>query len=317
MGLALTVILFIAGLILIVKGGDSFVDSAVWIAEATGIPKFIIGATIVSLATTLPEVIVSALAAAAGKTDMAIGNAIGSVTANTGLILGISLFFMPAPMKRAAFGFKAILMIVATAALLLLSLPANGLSLKAGLVLWGILAVYIYESIHTAKQESAATDKNSINKKDALPNVLRFILGAAGIVVGARLLVNKGSDLAVFLGVPDSVVALTMMAVGTALPELVTTVTAIRKKQSSLSVGNIIGANIIDMTLILPLCSAAYGGILPMTRQTLVLDIPASLLIMSVAIIPALVHERFRRWQGCAMLALYCAYVVILVTGAI
>ena len=308
----LTVLLFIVGLVLIVKGGDFFVDAATWIAEATGIPHFIIGATIVSLATTLPEIIVSSIAAMQGKVDMAIGNAVGSVTANTGLIMGLSVLFIPAVIKRAKFIPKAVLMLLATAALLLLTFKTGSLGPIGAIVMFVIFAVFIYENIASARGEMGAADKPPVDKKQTFPNILKFVGGAAAIVLGADLLVDNGSALATLMGAPESLVALTFVAIGTSLPELVTAITAIRKKQSSLSVGNIIGANIIDMTLILPICSLISGGTLPVSAQTYTLDLPVCLLIMLIAMAPTMIRGKFSRWQGALTMVLYIGYMVLL-----
>ena len=140
------------------------------------------------------------------------------------------------------------------------------------------------------------------------------MFGAAAIVLGAQLLIDNGTALAQMLGVPDAIIGATMIAIGTSLPELVTTITAIRKKQSSLSVGNIIGANIMDLTLIMPLCALILGKPLPVERQGMLLDIPACLVVCAGALIPALVQGRFKRWVGFFIGALYIAYLVIMFT---
>ena len=136
----------------------------------------------------------------------------------------------------------------------------------------------------------------------------------AGIVVGARLLVDYGTELARLFGVPESIIGATLVAIGTSLPELVTTLTAIAKKEASMSVGNIIGANVIDLTMILPVCSAVSGGALTIGAQTTMLDMPACLLLCCAAVIPPLAMERFYRWQGVLILGLYAGYVALLVT---
>ena len=307
-------IMFLFGVVLIVKGGDFFVDAAVWIAEATGIPHFIIGATIVSLATTLPEIIVSVIAAADGKVDMAVGNAVGSVTANTGLILALSIICVPAWVKRSELGFKGLLMIFSAATLALVCAPAGGMTLFGGFIMLLIFAMFLGENIRAAKLESRAVEQvRGTDRRAAALNVAKFAAGAAGIVAGAELLVNYGSELAKLLGASERLISLTFVAVGTSLPELVTTLSAIKKGQSSLSVGNILGANIIDMTLILPICAIVSGGMLPVETNTLRVDIPAALVVMATAVLPALAPRRFRRWQGAVMLCCYAVYLCILI----
>lgn len=140
------------------------------------------------------------------------------------------------------------------------------------------------------------------------------MLGAAAIVLGAQLLIDNGSELARRIGVPDAVIAATMIAIGTSLPELVTTIISIRKKQASLSVGNIIGANILDLTLIMPLCALLQGRPQPIERQGMLLDIPACLIISAAVMVPALACGRFKRWMGILAGALYIAYLVIMFT---
>ncbi len=140
------------------------------------------------------------------------------------------------------------------------------------------------------------------------------MLGAAAIVLGAQLLIDNGSAIASLLGVPDAIIAATMIAIGTSLPELVTTLTAIRKKQSSLSVGNIIGANIMDLTLILPLCSLILGKPLTVESQGMLLDIPACLIICAAVLVPALWKGKFQRWIGFLVGGLYVAYLAVMFT---
>ena len=154
-----------------------------------------------------------------------------------------------------------------------------------------------------------------VEPKELAKYIPMFLLGAGGIVGGAFLLVEYGEKLALMLGVPSSIIGVTIIAVGTSLPELVTTITAIAKKKSELSVGNIIGANVIDIALILPLCSMISGGSLPVGGQTLTLDMPFCLAVAAFALIPSLVTGRFHRWQGAVMLAGYVAYIALLVVG--
>ncbi len=312
MELALTVLLFILGILLIIKGGDWFVDSAAWIAEVTGIPKFIIGATIVSVATTLPELIVSVMAAAAGKVDMAVGNAVGSVTANTGLILAVSILAIPAAVDHRHFDRKALILIAVTAILLVLA-AMDMISLWSGVILFALFLLYLADNIASGRAMGGQETRTPYTKKDIPKKLLFFLLGAAGIVIGARLLVDNGSELARIIGVPENIIGLTFVAIGTSLPELVTTVTAIVKKQASLSVGNILGANVIDIALILPICSALTGGTLPVNPQTYLLDLPICLLVTCIAMVPVLLTGKFRRWQGGALLAVYLSYLLIMV----
>ena len=306
--------LFIFGLLAIIKGGDLFVDAASWIAEASGIPKFIIGATVVSFATTMPEMLVSVFSAFEGSADIAVGNAVGSVTANTGLIMCLSLVCMSCNMPRRQFGVKAGLLLAAVALLYAFTRDSS-LSIVESVIIMLVFVGFTAESIIAAKREQGTEqpdERPDTNGKNIALNIGKFILGAAAIVLGAQLLIDNGSALAVMIGVPDSVIAATMIAIGTSLPELVTTITAIRKKQSSLSVGNIIGANIMDLTLIMPLCSLLMGKPLAVENQGMLLDVPACLVVSAAAMIPALVCGKFKKWIGWLIGGLYIVYLVIM-----
>lgn len=311
--LAVIILLFVLGLVLIIKGGDWFVDAAGWIAEVSGIPRFIVGATIVSVATTLPELFVSSIAASKGQAEMAIGNAIGSVTANTALIMALSMVFLPVTLKRKDYLFKSVLL-MGTVALLWALCGDGTLPVARGVIMFVVFALFIWENVKAAKKEDANEPEEKPEKptrQTVLKNIALFVLGAAGIVIGSDLLVDNGTLLAQRLGVPENVVALTAVAIGTSLPELVTAITSIVKKEASLSVGNVIGANIIDTALILPVCSVISGGTLQVAASTVRVDMPVCLAVTMIALIPALISQRFRRWQGILLIGIYIAYLAV------
>lgn len=320
------IIILLIGLILIIKGGDWFVDSASWIAHAAKIPTFIVGATIVSFATTLPELIVSVLATIQDKNDMAVGNAIGTINANAGIILAISLSFMSIVTPRKNYWQQCLLLVVSSLTLWLGCLSTS-LNIWISLVL--LIMYFIFISINlfqgrletknqkdvildtTLILEDKKTKRIIINRRTVIKKIIFFILGAIGIVLGSNLLINGGSTIAESLGVPERLIAITLVAIGTSLPELVTTITAIRKKEASLSIGNIIGANIFNITLILPICSLIAQDAFNISQQTLVIDFPFCLLFSLIATIPLLWKQRTYRWQGILMLITYVAYLTI------
>lgn len=317
MELALMLAIFLAGIILIVKGGDYFVDAASWIAEASGIPKLIVGATIVSLATTLPEMLVSVMAAVQGKTDMAIGNAVGSVTANLGLIMAISVICMPVKIRRGDYLLKSVLMLAAAGTVVAGGMQGE-VTLVLSLALLAVFGAFLYENLRSAQQSMRCGGVGELGpfraqapKREVLFNCIKFTVGAVGVILGADLLVDSGSALARLVGVSERIIGVTVVAVGTSLPELVTTVTAIAKKQSALSVGNILGANILDLTLILPLSGLIAGKPLPISPTSAQIDLPACLLVGGIAVIPAMLSARFQRWQGVALLAVYGVYLAL------
>ena len=309
--------IFLAGIILIVKGGDYFVDAASWIAEVSGVPKLIVGATIVSLATTLPEMLVSLMAAAQGKVDMAVGNAAGSVTANIGLIMALSVLCMPVAILRGDYLLKSALMLAA-AGIVAWAGGRGAVGPRPSLLLLGIFGAFLFENVRCARRSMRYGGAGGFGlfsgpprKREILFYCAKFTAGAAAVVLGADLLVDSGSALARLAGVSERVIGVTIVAVGTSLPELVTTVTAVAKRQSALSVGNILGANILDLTLILPMSALAAGKALPVSAASARLDLPVCLLAGCVALLPAMAAARFRRWQGVALLAIYAAYLVL------
>ncbi len=314
--LAVAAVIFIVGLFLTIKGGDWFVDSASWFAEATGIPKFVVGATVVSFATTLPELLVSVRAAMNGSAQLAIGNAIGSVTANTTLIMGVSLVAITGVISRKSFSLKGGLLLAAIVGLTVLSL-SGALPVWSAFILWAIFIVFMVSNVIEGKK-GAITEKSETYEKKEIPvKILLFIIGTASIIFGAEFLVSSGKTIASGIGISETIIGFTVIALGTSLPELVTTLTAIRKKENSLSVGNIIGANIIDTTLILPLCAVINGVPLAVDRVNLVFDFPVCIAACAVAVIPTIIQGKFKKWQGFALLGIYVFYMLFLVLNEV
>ena len=314
--LAVSAVIFVVGLVFIIKGGDWFVDSASWFAEATGIPKFVVGATVVSFATTLPELLVSVRAAMNGSAQLAIGNAVGSVTANTTLIMGVSLVAMAGVVNRKSFSLKGGLLLAAAIGLTLLSLSGS-LPTWSAYVLWAIFLVFMISNLVEGKKASASDEIDTYEKKEVPKKILFFVLGTAGIVFGAEFLVGSGQTIARSMGISEAIIGFTVIALGTSLPEFVTTLTAIRKKESGLSVGNIVGANIIDLTLILPLCAIINGQPLPVEQMNLNFDFPVCIAACAVAVVPTIIAGKFKKWQGVALLAIYAGYMAALVLNEV
>lgn len=311
---------FFLGLILICKGGDWFVDAASKISEMLGIPKYVVGATIVSFATTMPEIIVSVASALKGHSIMAIGNAVGSVSANTGIILAISLFFLPVAIKREEYFLKTILYI-GTVLLLFISFQDRMfdrsdclLLLLAGIL---FLVMNVKNAVNKKTKENgirqsdrAKLQKRRKEQKESLWKVLIwFCIGAVAIVAGSELLVQSACEIAEKLHISEEIISVTIVAMGTSLPEFVTTVTAIIKKESSLSVGNIVGANMIDSAFILPICTLIGGKSLPVSSQMAVIDMPVCMLLSIVALLPMLVRKKIKRTDGIVTFLIYSGYL--------
>ena len=313
--IAVAIVLFTIGLLMIIKGGDVFVDAAANIARSLKIPSFIIGATIVSVATTLPELLVSVMAAAEGSVDMSVGNAVGSVTANTALILAISMMAMPVICERKK-NFLQISLLIAATATLTVGCLSGALNIVASIILAVIFVTFMIFNVISGKKQSKelkTEDDAPVDKKDLVLQILLFVIGAFALAGGSRFMVNYGTYIAGYFGVSELIISLTIIAVGTSLPELVTTITAIVKKETNRSIGNIIGANVIDITLILPICSLIAGKQLPINPRSVMIDLPFCLLVTLVAFGPLIIRQKAAKLQGVTMVLLYAAYIAVVV----
>lgn len=315
MGTIIVFIVFFIGLFTIVKGGDLFVDSAIWIAKKTGVSSMIIGATIVSIATTLPEFFVSTVASNEGHPDMALGNAIGSTICNTAFVIGLCSCIKPIKIKKGFFNVKGFMMI--SYLIIFYIFARDGIVIfKEGVVLLLLLLFFIITNILEFKVGDENTEKvkkEPINsKKDIILNIIKFILGAWFIVIGAHMLVDSGIKIAKIFEIPQQVVSLTLLAVGTSLPELVTSVIAIIKNEENISVGNIIGANILNLTIVLGSSALVSDNGLFISDQTLYLDIPIALLVMTIFVFSGGIKKEIDRKSGLLLLTIYIIYLIIL-----
>lgn len=314
------VILFAIGLLALIKGGDWFVDGAAGLAKRFRLPDIIVGATVVSIGTTLPEVMVSATGALNGQGAMAYGNAIGSIICNTALIAAISVALNPGPvntktMKMPVIFFFGSAAIYCVAAYLLGEFPR-----WLGLVMLLVFAVYMFITVRQGLRnpEQAEEEEETNGKPKKLwQELVLLVVGAALIAVGARLLVDNGTIIAQKLGVPETVIALTFVALGTSLPELVTTITSLRKGHASLGIGNVIGANIFNLVLVsgisvtLAPFEVPVGKLLFGQNASLVLDIPLMIAVMLLLTVPALLKKKLSRWQGIVLLVIYATFCLV------
>ena len=382
----LSLVLFAIGLVLLIYGGDWFVDGATGIAKRFRLPDIVVGATVVSIGTTLPEVMVSTTGALQGSGAMAYGNAIGSIICNTALIAAISIAVNPGPvnvksMKTPVIFFFGSAAIYCLAAYLLGRFPQ-----WLGFIMLAVFLVYMFLTVRNGlKNPDAAAEEEEEEGSSGMPwtglivigavallvgfsgsffgdttpvwfaaamgfvslafllfgsklpqigpqgerkLIMELVLLAAGagiIAVGADLLVEHGQVIALKLGVPETVVALLFVALGTSLPELVTTITSLRKGRASLGVGHVIGANVFNLVLVsgvavslapfdVPADSLLRGTQLIMSK---VVDIPVMLTVMALMTVPALLRKKLGRWQGIALLGIYVAFCICQFTLAV
>ena len=314
------VILFCIGLVLLIKGGDWFVDGAVGVAHKYRLPEILIGATIVSIGTTIPEVMVSSIAAAAGQSQTAYGNAIGSCICNTALIAAVTIAAKSVQeIDAKAFKTPIIFFFIAAVFYSAIAYITGEFSRVIGILLLTLFVVYMVITVRQALNNRVSVKVEEEEEQEEKPlykNLILLIGGAAIIAVGANLLVNNGQIIAKGLGVPESVIALTFIALGTSLPELVTAITSLIKGHSSLSLGNIIGANLFNLVFVSGMAITIRPFSVPAEKliaghnASLVVDIPVMFVTMLLLTVPALVSKKLRRYQGILLLVIYFTYIL-------
>lgn len=313
------VVLFIVGLILLIKGGDWFVEGATGIAHRFHVPELLIGATVVSIGTTLPEVMVSATSALGGHGEIAYGNALGSIICNTALIAALTIAIRPSETDRKTLKTPVIFFFIAAAIYTVVAYTTGRFSRGVGILLLAVFVIYVIINIRQVKklpQPPTSSEPESENSNTTAKDVFLLVIGAVLIAVGANLLVDNGTLIAQALGVPESVIALTFVALGTSLPELVTAITSLAKGHGSLSLGNVIGANLFNLVLVSGTSATLAPFDIPSSKTiagmnaSLVVDVPLTLFVMAFLTLPALKRGKLSRVQGIVLLVIYAAFCV-------
>ena len=313
-----SLLLFLLGFALLIKGGDWFVDGAVGIARRFHLPELLIGATVVSIGTTLPEVMVSSQAALMGNAGISYGNAIGSVICNTALIAALTIAVRPGKVDPKTFSFPAWFFFAAAVSYFAVAWTKGRFDRWMGVTYLAVFVLYLVLAVIRMKRHPEIVEEEEEEEKPkeipAWLEVLMLIAGSAAIAGGADLLVDNGTRIASALGVPDSVIGLTMIALGTSLPELITAITGLLKGHSALSLGNVIGANLFNIILVSGTAITISPFAIPAEKtlfgmnSSLVVDLPVMLLVMVVLCLPAMRSGKLRRWQGILLLGLYIAF---------
>ena len=316
----LSVLLFLVGLLCLIKGGDWFVEGASALARRFHLPELLIGATVVSIGTTLPEVMVSTMSAVSGHGEIAYGNAIGSVICNAALIAAITIAVRPGPVDPKTLRTPVAFFFAAAAIYCVAAYGFGKFTRPMGLVMLALFVAYMAANVAQMKRAPAPA-KGPAEAAEAemtmAKTLVLLVAGAVLIAVGADLLVDNGTRIAQELGVPESVIALTFVALGTSLPELVTAITSLVKGCSDLSLGNIVGANVFNLVLVsgmsvtiapftIPQSSTLFG-----VNSSLVLDLPVMLAVMVLMCLPALLRGKLSRAQGVGLLCIYAAFCAI------
>jgi len=317
----MSLLLFAVGLVLLIKGGDWFVDGATGIAKRFNLPDIVVGATVVSIGTTLPEVMVSTTGALAGSGAMAYGNAIGSIICNTALIAAISITCNPGPVNVKSMKTPVIFFFGSAALYCFASYVLGEFPRWMGFLMLAIFLCYTVLTVRNGLRNpdaSAEEEEEESKERKLWQELVLLVAGAAVIAIGADLLVDHGQIIAIELGVPETVVALLFVALGTSLPELVTTITALKSGHASLGVGNVIGANVFNLVLVSGVAVTLAPFKVPCENylldtglnMSLAFEIPVMLGVMLLMTVPALAAKKLSRWQGITLLTIYAAFCV-------
>lgn len=324
------IIVFIISLVLLIKAADFFVEAGVNIAKIFYISEIIIGATIVSIGTTLPETMVSATSAITGHGDIAFGNALGSIICNTALISSLPIVFLPGVVSKKALKVPVTFFFLTYMFYAFSIYVFKGFPRFIGIILVLIFIVYVVfivkfqnNSENKFEQKEILVEKvkeeykeGFYKRKELYKNILVLVVSAIIIAIASRLLVNNGILLAKKFGVPEAVIGITVIAIGTSLPELMTAIISIRKKHANLSIGNIVGANFLNLVnttgiaVILSPFSIPKSKIINGINAVLIIDVPLALILMLIMCIPSLVLGKTKRWQGMLMLLMYIGFMI-------
>lgn len=315
------VLLVVTGLVLLIAGGESLVRGAGTLAAKAGISPLVIGLVVVSAATSAPEFAVTIGAVMNNEPDIAVGNVVGSNIVNVLFILGISALFAPLIIKRQLVRFDIPLMLGMSLLLLLLSLDGK-VDVLDGVLLLLILGAHTIISIYFGRREVSQSQGTSetmpLNSKPVSVwlALLLLVLGVGLLVLGAQVLVAGATSIASSLGVSSLVIGLTVVAVGTSLPELATSVVAIRKGETDMAVGNVVGSNIFNMGMVLGLPAILFGSGIPVAQSVVAIDLPL-MIAAALALLPiAFTGFIIARWEGFLFVAMYASYTLYLVLAS-
>ncbi len=303
--------MILATLYVLGKGADILVDEAVLLSVKWGIPKMIIGATIVSLGTTLPEVTVSVLSALKGSAGLAMGNAVGSVICNTGLILGTSSLIAPLPFKKNVVSKPNLILCGSAILLILCSVVFKGrVPQYIGFVFIVLLALYLVWTIKSVKTSSSEEEESA--DSSTLVIILKLILGVVLVVLSSKILIPTVQETALRCKIPETVIAATLVAFGTSLPELITGITSAKKGHGDLAIGNVIGANILNILFVVGASASVTRGGLAVEKNFFYLLYPSMLFMLLVLLLTLkFSKDSLKRGVGLILLLAYLAVTVL------
>lgn len=317
MELFLQIVLLIIGFAMLIKGADFFVDGAAGVADRFGIPQIIIGLTIVAFGTSAPEAAVSITSALKGSAELAVGNVLGSNIMNVLLILGLTAVIRPIKMQAQTYKYELPFVMFSTVLVAVLGYVGGSISFFDGIILWVFMILFLVYLFRSAKKgktdlvEMPDEDGEGAKPKPVWLLILFIILGGAMIVLGSNFTVDSASFIAKKFGMTDRLIGLTIVAFGTSLPELVTSVIAARKGNSDIAIGNIVGSNIFNILFIL-----GTTALITNIPYAMNFNFDAAIALAALVILFVLVSNKektLKRWGGALMLASYAAYFAYIV----
>lgn len=310
----LNVLFILVGIVLVLWGADRLIDGAVAVAEKMKMPQIVIGLTIVAMGTSMPEFCVSLVSALKGTTDLAVGNIVGSNIFNTLLIVGVSAWVAPMIILKSTVRKDIPFALFASVVLLIMCLDGNISRLDAG-ILFVLFLVFMYVTLKSAKTKdddtTAKTDSIEDNKKPmaAWLSIVWIIVGLACLIGGSNLFVEGATKVAEHIGVSEAVIGLTIVAGGTSLPELATSVVSARKGNSGIAIGNVLGSNVFNILAIL----GVTGVITPMHLQGITM-LDLSMMVFSTLLVWLFSFTKYKiaRWEGVVLTIVFIGYMVVL-----
>lgn len=310
----LNVLFILVGIVLVLWGADRLTDGAVAVAEKMKMPQIVIGLTIVAMGTSMPEFCVSLVSALKGTTDLAVGNIVGSNIFNTLLIVGVSAWVAPMTILKSTVRKDIPFALFASVILLIMCLDGNISRLDAG-ILFVLFLVFMYVTLKGAKTKendtTAKTDSIEDNKKPmaAWLSIVWIIVGLACLIGGSNLFVEGATKVAEHIGVSEAVIGLTIVAGGTSLPELATSVVSARKGNSGIAIGNVLGSNVFNILAIL----GVTGVITPMHLQGITM-LDLSMMVVSTLLVWLFSFTKYKiaRWEGVVLTIVFIGYMVVL-----
>ena len=313
MNVVIQILLLAFGFFMLIKGADWFVEGASKIADKLGVPQLVIGLTIVAMGTSAPETAVSISAALKGSAEIAVGNVLGSNIMNILIILGITSIIIPLSVQKSTVKYELPFMIIITIIFAILGLTDNVIGIGDGLILWGLFIIYLAYLFRMAKKGQAAVEEvEEAGKKDSvLKMIVLIIVGAVLIVLGSNVSVDAATELARIFGMSERLIGLTVVALGTSLPELVTSVTAGLKGKADIAIGNIVGSNVFNILFVI----GTSALITPVVYQAnFLVDSIVCVAVAALLLVCVLNKDnKLKRWGGITMLVCYAAYFVYLI----